>query len=375
MKYNKILTIIFILIILLISISSIIIPTKDFSEKENRVLAKKPSFSVDRILDGRYSKKFEKYKTDQIIGRNFFTTVKSTIDITFGKKFNNNIFYSDDGYLIEDFTPMEKTKIENNLNAINKFSEKYSTINSYITIVPTSISILDTELPLFVDTNKQITYIDNFYQNITMAKTISLEQTLKTHKDDYIFYKTDHHWTTLGAHLGYKDIKKEMNLKDSQVDYNTMTVSNKFNGALSSKSAFRTSATDTVDIYIPQSTNVKVSVNYLDSKKKSTSLYEIEKLDTKDKYGVFLGGNHPIIEIKSTAKTTNSLLLFKDSYANSLVPFLTEHYSKIVIIDPRYYYDDIDVLISENNFTDLLYLYNANTFFSDESLSLVLNNK
>ncbi|MGL4739584.1 MAG: DHHW family protein [Sarcina sp.] len=375
MNYKKIITIIFILSIFLISISSIIMPTKYFSEKENRVLAKKPSFSIDKILDGRYSKKFEKYKTDQIIGRNFFTTVKSTTDLVFGKKFNNNVLYSNNGYLIEDFTPIDKAMIENNLHSINKFSEKHSSINSYIAIVPTSFSILDEDLPSFTDTNKQIFYINKFYENIKKAKTISLEKTLKEHKNDYIFYKTDQHWTTLGAYLAYKDLVKEMNLKDLKINYDIISVTNDFNGALSSKSSFRTSDTDTINIYIPKNTDVKISVNYLDAKKKSSSLYDVEKLNTKDKYGIFLGGNHPIIEIKTTAKTTNSLLLFKDSYANSLIPFLTEHYSKIVIVDPRYYYDDIELLISENNFTDLLYLYNANTFFTDESLHLVLNNK
>ncbi|MGL5823073.1 MAG: DHHW family protein [Sarcina sp.] len=376
MKYNKVIAIFFILSISVISIASAFIPTKDFSEKENRILAKKPSFSIDRVLDGRYSKKFEKYKTDQIIGRNFLTTIKATTDLAFGKKFNNNVFYSSNDYLIEDFTPMENTKIQNNLSSINKFTQKHSNINSYIAIVPTSFSILSDKLPSFVDTNKQLNYINNFYENVSKKiKTISLDAILKNHQNEYIFYKTDHHWTSLGAYLGFTALEKEMNLQKSKVNYEILPVTNEFNGALSSKSSFRTFNTDTIDIYIPQNTTVQVSINYLDAKKKSSSFYNIEKLDSKDKYGVFLGGNHPIIEIKTTAQTTNSLLLFKDSYANSLIPFLAEHYSKIVVIDPRYYYDDIDILILENDFTDLLYLYNANTFFTDESLSLVLNNQ
>ena len=95
---------------------------------------------------------------------------------------------------------------------------------------------------------------------------------------------------------------------------------------------------------------------------------------TNDKYGVFLGGNKPIIKIQTTAKYNNRLLLIKDSYANSIVQFLTPYFEEIVMVDPRYYYGDIEELIKEEKFSEILFLYNANTFFQDNSLYGVLEN-
>jgi hypothetical protein len=67
------------------------------------------------------------------------------------------------------------------------------------------------------------------------------------------------------------------------------------------------------------------------------------------------------------------LLVIKDSYANAFIPFLAPFYSEITVIDPRYYYDSIDALIADAQITDVLYLFNANTFFRDTTLETVLN--
>ncbi|MER3123727.1 DHHW family protein, partial [Bacillus altitudinis] len=99
------------------------------------------------------------------------------------------------------------------------------------------------------------------------------------------------------------------------------------------------------------------------------------KLDFQDKYSVFLNGDHPIVEINTTTNTPRQLLLIKDSYANSMVPYLIESYSKITIVDPKYYSNNLYDLISDNKFTDVLFLYNANTFFKDTSLVNLLNSK
>ena len=98
-------------------------------------------------------------------------------------------------------------------------------------------------------------------------------------------------------------------------------------------------------------------------------------LSEKDNYEVFLKGNHPLVKIRTNTKNNKNLLIFKDSYANSFVPFLIKDFSNIILVDPRYYYDDIYKLIKNENVSDILYLYNANTFFNYTSLSLVLNNE
>ena len=100
-----------------------------------------------------------------------------------------------------------------------------------------------------------------------------------------------------------------------------------------------------------------------------TSIYDSSKLKEKDQYQVFMDGNHPVADIRTNAGTGRTLLLFKDSYANSFVQFLLPYYDRILMIDPRYYYDSISSTMSQNKITDVLILYSANTLFTDTSLA------
>ena len=164
-----------------------------------------------------------------------------------------------------------------------------------------------------------------------------------------------------------------MSPEDSD-DYDIELVSNSFEGALASESGYNTDK-DKVRVYVPKDENDQVVVNYEEEQKKTASLYTSEKLDQKDKYQVFLGGNHPILKIDTTSTSGKTLLIFKDSYANCFAQFLTTHFSRIIMVDPRYYYEDIDELMKTEGVDEVLYLYNANTFFSDTSLAPVLNNE
>ena len=119
---------------------------------------------------------------------------------------------------------------------------------------------------------------------------------------------------------------------------------------------------------------VKKFVNNVKEKKTTATLYDTSKLKGKDKYALFLGGNYPILDIKTTADSTDRLLIIKDSYANSLIPFLIPYYREIVVVDPRYYYDDIEKVMKKDNITSVLFLYNGNTFVKDNSISGVLQN-
>ena len=113
-------------------------------------------------------------------------------------------------------------------------------------------------------------------------------------------------------------------------------------------------------------------VTYEAEQKKSASLYEPEYLRSDDPYMVFFGGNHAKITIETAAESSRKILVFKDSYANSFIPFLLEDYELITVIDPRYYYDDLDTLIKLNGYTDVLFLYNVNMLAEDRNLQGVL---
>lgn len=150
--------------------------------------------------------------------------------------------------------------------------------------------------------------------------------------------------------------------------FNTKQITNSFYGSLYSKSGFRNIAPDSIELYEQKKAN-KYKVEYSDENKTTTTLYAMENIKKKDKYTIFFNGNHPLIKIQTDNTNGKKLLVVKDSYANSLVPFLLPHFSEIYIVDLRYYTDNINMLIQKNKINDMLILYNGNTFFEDSSIN------
>lgn len=372
--YVKLMAIMFLVTIFSFVGLNLIVKDKQFSENENRLLEQKPKFTLDRLFEGRYTKKYEKYTVDQMVGRDKFIKIKTKTDDLMGKNSENGVFKCDDGYLIESFGKPNEEYLKANIEAINKFADKHKNIKTSMLIAPTAVNILEDKLPAFAPVYNQDEYLSRLSKSIdNKIDFVNISSEMKKHKDEYIYYKTDHHWTTLGAYYAFLDFAKQSGLKTQSNSYDKYRVSNDFYGTLYSKSGYKVKP-DQVDIYTPKNKNDQVIVEYKEEKKKSPTIYESEALKKKDKYEVFLGGNHPVVDIKTTSESDKTLLLIKDSYANSFVQFLTPYYKEIIMVDPRYYYEDIEKLIKEKNVTDLLYLYNANTFFNDSSLAPVLNN-
>ena len=374
--YYSIMTLVFLVILIVIVTLNTTKKDIKFSESENRILAQKPKFSIDRLLEGRYTKKYEKYKVDQFVDRDGWMKLKSSVDLALGKNESNGIYKGSDDYLIESFEVPDSEIVNRNIKAINNFNKKHKDIKEYMLIAPNAVSILSEKLPPYAPVVSQKLVMDNFAKTLNKGiNYIDVYNTLDKHDKEYIYYKTDHHWTTLGAYYSFLEAAKAMDLEVKKDYYNVERVSNDFYGTLYSKSGYEVKTPDYIDVYLPKDENDEYVVNYVEEQKKSASFYDSEKLETKDKYGMFLGGNHPVVKIKTISKEDRKLLVFKDSYANSFVPFLTQYFSDIIMVDPRYYYDDIEKLIEEEGISDILYLYNANTFFSDTSLELVLNNQ
>ncbi len=374
-KYLNLLGLLFVGIIVFFSLLSLFLPDTKLSENENRILTQFPRFSIDSIIDGRYMKKMQKYSADQLIGRDFWIYTKTTTDRLIGKNTSNGVFLGKNSTLIENFEPLPDDAIDQTKTAINNFAEKHPDLRHYFMLVPNAISINAEKLPANAPVLDQNTYIDNFVAGLNEnIRFLDSRPILNENKDQLLFYKTDHHWTTLGAWLSFQGISASLGITPPGAEaYTIYPVTHSFSGALASKSGYLMLTNDTINVYIPNSEADFSVVNYVEEQKKSPSLYASEMLKGKDKYAVFLNGNHPLVKIKNPVNNGKYLLVIKDSYANSLIPFLTPYYSEITIVDPRYYYDSIDTLITDAQITDVLYLFNANTFFKDTTLEPVLN--
>lgn len=371
--YIATLTFTFIGVLTFIVILNFLSKPKAFSEEENRSLAQMPKFSMESLLDGRYTKKVEKYISDQFIGRNSLMAVKFKWDMLLGKSDENGVYICENDYLIEEFIKPDAKALDNKIETINEFVSKYENIKKYMIIAPNAITVHKDKLPKNAPSIDQEEYISNIQgklsEGVTYVDTVSI---LKEHSQEYIYYKTDHHWTTLGAYYAYLQLAKTLDIEIKENYYDVLTVTNNFYGTLSSKIGVRYGDGDAINVYIPKEDSDEVIVKYEEEKKKSPSLYDSEKLKEKDKYTVFLEGNHALVKISTTAKNNDKILIMKDSYANCFVQFLTPYFSEIIMVDPRYYYENIDELIREEEVTHMLFLYNANTFLEDNSLELLL---
>ena len=365
---------IFILSLFLILIVNLIVPTKEKSEEENRMLEKKPKATVSSIISGDYMEQWEKYASDQFFGRNFWRKIKVNADKIAGAKEENGVFIGKNGQLLEDIAVPDNEQLEANTNAVKNFAQTYSNIPTTVMLVPDAACILSSRLPAFAtveDQRQMFGMVErNLGDTVNWVDTVSI---MNKHKTEKLYYKTDHHWTTQGAFFVFKEAAPLFGIEgDVSDDYVSYTVTDSFNGVLASKSGVGLDEKEKIDIYAPTDGDDDVIVNYVNETKKTTSLYDSSKLETRDKYGVFLGGNTSVIDIKTVSTSKKRLLVVKDSFADCFIPFLTPHYREIVVVDPRYYTGTMKEIMDTYRITDALILYSGNTFFTDNNISGVL---
>ncbi|GAA0729277.1 hypothetical protein GCM10008905_29070 [Clostridium malenominatum] len=368
--YKNILGIVFIGCLILVFSYNIIVPQRKFSESENRVLQQKPKFSLSKLLKGKYTSDYEKYVADQFPFRDFWIGVKSTSEKLIGKKDNNGVYLGKDDYLFQMFNKPSEESLKSRIESINTFSSKNKEINKYFMLIPNSIKVLEDKLPNFASPEDQKVYIDKV-KNLLPSdiKFVDVYSSLKNKSDEYIYYRTDHHWTTKGAYYAYRTLGEAMNLSPkNEENFNITKATDSFYGSMYSKSGFRNLKPDDIYLYLPkEEENLKVF--YSDKNETFNSLYTMDNISKKDKYTVFFDGNHPLVKISTGLDNGKKLLILKDSYANSFVPFLTEHFSEIYMIDLRFYNEDLSTLIQDNSIDNVLILYNVNTFFEDNSIN------
>ncbi len=342
---------------------------KTFSELENRDLASAPKLSKEAFLNGSFGEDFEKYIADQFPLRNKFISLKAYSELALQKTDNNGVFIGKGGYFLQDFTKPDTVLMDKNSAYINEFAKKF---NVYMMLSPTSTKVLEYKLPSYATPYDEGTYIRNFYKQLsTKVHKVNVLDTLLDKNTEDIYYKTDHHWTTLGAYYAYTAFAKSAGFTPlSLSDFNIIDANSEFYGTLFSKGNFTFAKPDTIQIFEPKQ-KVDVEVKYVSSNTTTNSLYAYSHLDTKDKYSVFLDGNHPLITIKTGVKNGKKLLVIKDSYANSLVPFLTNHYEEIHIMDLRLLNMPITTYATQNGIKDVLFLYNVHGFNTEAKYSLL----
>ena len=321
--------------VIMLTLGFAVSPRGTFSENENRYLAELPELSWENLQSGQFMSDISTYLSDHFLFRDFFMGLKTQAELLAGRKEINGVYIADDGYLIEHYEkPVNTEKIGEILeNFSQKIAEMEKTedrrLELRLMLVPTASLILEDLLPDDAPMYSQAETIRQLWER-SGIQPVSCEEFLRTAKEKgQIYYRLDHHWTTFGAYAGYLAFCRDrgfapVSLEELQAE----TVTEDFRGTVYSKVNDYTRIGDRIVIYVnPQD---RLTVEYMDTGETSDSLYNLEYLEQKDKYSLFLDNLHSLITITNeTAETERELVLLKDSYANSLVPFLTHHYRRI----------------------------------------------
>jgi len=353
MKKN-LLSIFIIIFVLGFSIFFIFNPKQKFSENENRFLQEFPKFSFESLLSGEYINNLENYLTDHFPLRDAFMGIKTKFQLLLNQKLINDVYIGKDEYLFQKYNdPVNTDKL---INKLNQFYQNNNTVNMSFMLVPSSGVINKDKLPNNVSFDKQKDTINYIYENIDFNYIDVTNSLIDGNKEYEMYYRLDHHWTTYGAYFAYLEFCKINNIEPLSINnFEIKTVTEEFNGTIYSKANIYSYKPDKIDVFL---NDEKVKVNYVVSNKVTNTLYEEKHLSTKDKYAYFLDANHPLIEITNETKK-GEILIIKDSYANSFIPFLTNHYNKIHIIDLRFYNGSVTNYMKENNIENVLFLYNV----------------
>lgn len=346
---------------------------KTYSSAENRTLQLFPKFTVKRVLNGKFQKKYEKYLSDQFPGRDSWVKLQTATERAFGKTEANGVYFGKDGYLLEKYTEEDiNNKIAGkNINVLGRFVKEASKVSDVkVMMVPSKTFTLGNYLPAFAETYNENIFYNKLEKKLPDNVLIDIYSILKQHADEDIFYRTDHHWTTQGAWYGYSAYNKACG-KDGDIagkKKELKKISGDFLGTTFSKVNMY-SQKDEISIYEPEN---KMEVIYNMGEKTEDTFYQTKFLKKKDKYSVFFGGNQAVLEISGGVKNKKTLFVVKDSFANCLIPFLAEDYEKVVVADMRHLNAGMTMLLRKYKPTDVLVLYNTIQFMQDREFALKL---
>ncbi len=348
-------------------IVNLLTPTRTFSEMENRYLNQLPTFSLGAMVDSSskgYAQKFEQYANDQFALRNQWISLKSRCEALLGKLENNGIVYGEKRYLFEKFRTYDEQRLEKNLGYLEDFAALNPDVNKFVMIVPSSYNILSDLAPTGLGNIDQIPLIQGINDRLTLSgyTGVDVAANLLAHAGEDIYYRTDHHWTTQGAWYGYERFMHTLGLAAIVPDQSLAHSAEGFWGTYYSKAKKFDAIPDVINWYDLPVNSVTIDGAEFDS------MYDMEALDTRDKYALFLHANNGVTVIKNDSVPEGSIMVIKDSYANCFVPFLTQNYHKVVVVDLRSLPKGVNELVKSEQIRDVLVLYSFSNLSSDANL-------
>lgn len=362
---NKIIAFGFIMLLASFLFAALLLEPREYSAMENRYLEQAPKLTIKSLISGEYMEKVEAYLADQVMFKDGFVCLKADMEKLLHKKGSNGVYFGRNDRYIKAYERDEDT-LSDNLKFIQGFSETYKdTCPITFFLAPNVQTVYPEDVPSHVPMADADKDRETVREALTEVQFVDPTRLLKEHKEEYLYFRTDHHWTMRGAYYGYQALGETlgysvMDMDDYSVEYR----SDSFLGSLYSKAPLTFVKKDSIEVF----SNVlgKYRVSFEDGSHVN-SLFMGSKLHTKDQYTYFLDGNHSFLTIQSNAQTGRRALVFKDSYSHALLPFLADQYEYIDVVDLRYYRGDIKALVESGSYNDILMIYNMDFLATDEN--------
>ncbi len=343
------------------------LPATEFSANENRYLTQMPQFSLDSLLSGEFQRDLDAFLSDQIPLREVWIRANTAIKKLLGKTEINGVYLGKDGWYFQQFTEdsYSASRAQSVFALLERFASR-QTASVTLMPVPTPGSLLSDKLPANAPMYDAHAKWEQLKGAVPSAQFVDLmDRELFIKNPELLYYKTDHHWTAYGAYEAYSAYCAAAGLTPKTQEHFALTqVSDSFYGTIYSKTLDSAARPDS--IFAPQ--NLPDITVRFDGEKTTDSVYDESFLSQKDQYAYFFGGNWGKVEIETGAGGGKRLLVIKDSFANSLVPYLLEDYEQITMLDLRYFGGNTEQVIAENGITDILVLYEMTNLLTDTGI-------
>ena len=366
--------VLFVAFIFGLAIWFVVNPKADYSSSEKRYLQQFPETSVDTVLSGEFSEKFETYFADHFPQRNMWVGLNSYYNLGIGLNGRNGVYNSADGYLIN--VPVDKENyVRKNIRVLAEFKEKIGDVPMTVMLAPSTGYIATDKLPLIHDSYNDDTYFAESAKTLgeSGVNFVDLRETFKQKYAEgvQLYYRTDHHWTTDGAYEGYVKLCEKLGVQPADKDSFAKTAYGGFYGTTYSTSGYWLTKPDSITVYDNQENtdkNITVKISEDGKDNHYGSMFFYNHIDEDDKYPVFLDGNHALTEIQNKNAKNGTIVVIKDSFSHSLAPFLAENYSKVVLVDLRYYKQSVSDLIKKENPEQVVALYGIDNLATDTDI-------
>lgn len=372
-KSKYIISVIFVAFTGIFAILFWVLPKSDFSPKEKRYLQSFPEISVQSLTDGSFETDFENYINDHMVLRDVFMGVNSYSNIAVLNNGSDGVYKCSDGYLINE--PATDSRLDLNLSVTADFKDKTG-IDTTVMIVPSTGYIMDDKLPLVHKNYSD----DEYYKRIeSFCKKngldfVDLRDTFKSHKNDtQLYYKTDHHWTTVGAYLAYQSLLEKWGIELKETNGYIVEKTPDFYGTTYNTSGFWLNESDTLEVWKNRDNHSTCEITANGKTTAYKSMFFPKQLEGADKYTVFLNGNNPVTTVKNpNNKGKEKLLVIKDSFSHCLAPFLSENFSQITLVDMRYYKKSVsEEIVKKGKFDKVLICMSMDNFLEDKDFAFL----